>query len=733
MIRSRSALVAALAAVAALMFTASASATTTFTVNSTADTGDALLDGTCDDGTAHCTLRAAIQEANNTSGTDTIAFDNTAGKFDGVAANATITLGSSLPNISDPAIIEGGSTCGTATDPKPCAAITGTGTKSIFALIVSAGGSGTAIHHLDFFNLNTGVFTQLTGDSATVDSSWFGIDLAESTTNTANHSGVVLNTQSNVVGGSTAAARNLFAQNDIAGVLVQSGDTNTITGNYFGAKRDGTAAAGYVNTDGVLIFGTSLDAATGNVIGGADTNSNSACDGACNLITNSSDDGIDIGPQSGGQIGASSTTIKGDYIGLALNGTDGNSAPSSSGHDGIDFGFSPAASSTTVGGTAAADRNYIGGNPVGIDTGLVADATTTIQNNFIGVQPDGTGAVANAFDNLDVSGTGGGSVKVLNNRIGGNGASGLEGIYSYGRGTVIKGNIIGVDTAGTILPFGANAPAIDSQGSTNNNQIGGTGAGDGNTIAGGGVGGIRLNGASFNTVQGNFIGTDSTGTANLGNTGPGVWVTGSPDSTVVNTIGGTTAAGENLISNNTGDAIRVTRVDGVQIQQNRGSGNGEQFIDLENPSGAGNNAPDGAGEGVQAPAITAFNSATQASGTSQPGATIRLFPKSSASDGELGSQLGTAIADGSGNWTIIFSAQAAGQRLAALQSVPGPLGSLESSELSPIVQIDLTPPGANPPAIGNPTATTPPTKKCKKRKHRAAVAKKCKKKKKKKK
>ena len=35
-----------------------------FTVNSTADAPDALLDGTCDDGTGACTLRAAIQEAN---------------------------------------------------------------------------------------------------------------------------------------------------------------------------------------------------------------------------------------------------------------------------------------------------------------------------------------------------------------------------------------------------------------------------------------------------------------------------------------------------------------------------------------------------------------------------------------------------------------------------------------------------------------------------------------------
>src|SRR5215210_6305550 len=55
------------------------SAPTTFTVNSTDDSGDAALDETCDSDTSaqgdQCTLRAAIQEANNTSDADTINFD----------------------------------------------------------------------------------------------------------------------------------------------------------------------------------------------------------------------------------------------------------------------------------------------------------------------------------------------------------------------------------------------------------------------------------------------------------------------------------------------------------------------------------------------------------------------------------------------------------------------------------------------------------------------------------
>jgi CSLREA domain-containing protein len=46
----------------------------TFTVNSTADTGDATPDGVCDDGAGNCTLREAIQEANANLGADMIEF-----------------------------------------------------------------------------------------------------------------------------------------------------------------------------------------------------------------------------------------------------------------------------------------------------------------------------------------------------------------------------------------------------------------------------------------------------------------------------------------------------------------------------------------------------------------------------------------------------------------------------------------------------------------------------------
>jgi CSLREA domain-containing protein len=74
----------------------------TFTVNSTGDAPDSdTADGICDDDTGNCTLRAAIEQANATPGTDTIAF-NIPG-----SGPHTIQPASALPTITDPVVIDG--------------------------------------------------------------------------------------------------------------------------------------------------------------------------------------------------------------------------------------------------------------------------------------------------------------------------------------------------------------------------------------------------------------------------------------------------------------------------------------------------------------------------------------------------------------------------------------------------------------------------------------------------
>jgi CSLREA domain-containing protein len=78
-----------------LMPNASAS---NFTVNSLADTPDALLnDGLCADASGVCTLRAAIQEANANPAADVIGF----------SVNGTINLTGALPDLSTNVTING--------------------------------------------------------------------------------------------------------------------------------------------------------------------------------------------------------------------------------------------------------------------------------------------------------------------------------------------------------------------------------------------------------------------------------------------------------------------------------------------------------------------------------------------------------------------------------------------------------------------------------------------------
>src|SRR5215208_683888 len=63
----------AAASVPASLLQPAARAATTFTVNSTGDAADSnTADGACDDGAGNCTLRAAVQQANATAGTDVI-------------------------------------------------------------------------------------------------------------------------------------------------------------------------------------------------------------------------------------------------------------------------------------------------------------------------------------------------------------------------------------------------------------------------------------------------------------------------------------------------------------------------------------------------------------------------------------------------------------------------------------------------------------------------------------
>jgi len=119
-------------------------------------------------------------------------------------------------------------------------------------------------------------------------------------------------------------------------------------------------------------------------------------------------------------------------------------------------------------------------------------------------------------------------------------------------GNVVEGNFLGTDVTGT-LALGNGRSGVNIYGISQGNTIGGTTAGARNVISGNGAG-VWITSWPGNLVQGNFIGTDATGTADLGNTWDGVILDGNAAG---NTIGGTTAGARNVISGNNRFGVHV--------------------------------------------------------------------------------------------------------------------------------------------------------------------------------
>jgi len=125
---------------------------------------------------------------------------------------------------------------------------------------------------------------------------------------------------------------------------------------------------------------------------------------------------------------------------------------------------------------------------------------------------------------------------------------GAVGISLSSSDCIIECNFIGTDVTGTFSQ--PNGRGISAGGSRN--LIGGAAVAARNLISGNRLDGIFI-GGSDHLVQSNFIGTDVTGTAALGNGDHGIFISGGAN----NTIGGTSAAARNLISGNGNEGILI--------------------------------------------------------------------------------------------------------------------------------------------------------------------------------
>lgn len=303
------------------------------------------------------------------------------------------------------------------------------------------------------------------------------------------------------------------------------------------------------------------------------------------MITQFNDGGIDI--HSAGN------AIRGNWIGTdgATAGLGNGSGPPGGGiRIRVAIASSNDAGGNVIGGSTPADRNLIEGNSgpgvfvgdydVTDDAGVVG---TVISGNYFGTNPSGTawgpsgggsGFMIDTYSATDLriggttGTTPGGNCTGECNLIAG-GAGGILVNVSgpsdgaFVTGIVVRGNYIGTDVTGNTA-LGCSVSCIGiSMNYANSGVIGGTTAPARNVIAGlnGSTGhGIYLfnsvNGTSTFapfTIEGNYIGVNSAGTAVLANGGNGIWT--NPAEGLV--IGGATTASRNVISGNAQNGIQI--------------------------------------------------------------------------------------------------------------------------------------------------------------------------------
>ncbi len=144
---------------------------------------------------------------------------------------------------------------------------------------------------------------------------------------------------------------------------------------------------------------------------------------------------------------------------------------------------------------------------------------------------------------------------------------------------LIAGNYIGTDVSGT-ADLGNADRGIHVRNGSSNNTIGGTNASDRNVIAGNAVHAIDLAhaGTDNNMIQGNYLGVDATGAVALGNDFDGVKVQLGASG---NIIGGTAAGAANVIgANRYGVFIQGSGTSNNMVQGNYIGTDATGMIDL---------------------------------------------------------------------------------------------------------------------------------------------------------
>ncbi|HDQ00473.1 MAG TPA: hypothetical protein ENN22_15005, partial [bacterium] len=385
-----------------------------------------------------------------------------------------------------------------------------------------------------------------------------------------------LNVESLLIGGENDNERNIISGNTGAGIKIIESNSIKIWGNYIGTDKEGLSALG--NQNGIYI----KSASTINDIGWHNGS------GRMNIISGNTECGVLIDGA-----GSERNRIKGNYIGLKSDGT------ALANENGICI--INGAKNNIIGAETEVfesnERNIISGNT---QAGVLIEGSGTDENyvfgNYIGTDINGQSSVPNKLDGV-----------VIRNSAGRNqiGIKGKDPLSYFGKKNIISGNNragVNIDGAMENLVVGnfigtnvngdkelPNSSGVFIQNSAVLNQIGGTGFPEGNLISGNGGTGIILTGigTEYNSVEGNYIGTDLYGSRPLANAWHGIWI---GDGAKNNTIGNDwNKDGKNIISGNKGYGLIINGrgSSGNEIWGNYVGTSWDGVVKLPNKSGIG--------------------------------------------------------------------------------------------------------------------------------------------------
>lgn len=454
--------------------------TTTFVVDSGGDLPDSNLgDMVCDDGTGHCTLRAAIEQANSNPGAQTINF-NVPG-FNVI----TISPASALPQITESLTINGYSQPGASVN------TLAKGNDAVLLIELDGSGAGAGANGLDITAGSSTIeglvinrfsvygVRILGGSGHQITGCFIGTNPAGSGSLPNTAGGLFIQGPSTTVGGTSAGARNVISGNGGVGVALSS-SSNQVLNNYIGMNASGTGALGN------SFNGVQIQAGQFNIVGGTSVQ-------ARNIISGNSFSGVLINGS------ATKSNVLGNYIGTDVNGTAdrGNS----------DGGVFVVTDLNQIGSPLAGGGNVISGNNnFGVIIGP-GGSQNHVAGNLIGTNATGDAAVPNSSSGVIVFNASnndiGGTTTADRNVISGNSGAGVEIRTPGSTLTRVRGNFIGTNAAGT-GPLGnaSSGVIVDAP----NNLVGVTSGGEkANVIAFNGASGVAIISGGGNRVLANSI------------------------------------------------------------------------------------------------------------------------------------------------------------------------------------------------------------------------------------